>query len=58
MRVKKESEKIQVTFNKKQVELIESFKGVFGETNAEVVRSIVTNWLLEKTIQKKGRDEK
>jgi len=46
-RKKKDSVKIQPTFSKKQVELIQKFRGILGEDNAEIVRSIVINWLLE-----------
>ncbi len=49
-RVKKDSEKIQVTFNKEQIRLIKKYKGIFGEDDAEIVRHIVTNWLLEKSL--------
>ena len=55
MRSKKESIKIQVTFNKKQIELIRTFKGILGQDDAEIVRYIVTNWLLEK---KEGKNAK
>jgi len=47
-RSKKQSFKIQTTFNKSQIELIRKFKGILGEDDAEIVRYIVTNWLLEK----------
>ena len=49
MRILKESDKIQVTFNKAQLDFIDEFKGLFGDTRAEVVRYIVANWLLEKS---------
>jgi hypothetical protein len=42
------NEKIQVTFNKAQLELIDSYKGIFGNSRAEVVRYIVTHWMFEK----------
>ena len=54
MRRKKDSVKIQTTFNTEQVKLIRDFKGILGEDDAEIVRSIVTNWLLEY----KKRDKK
>lgn len=41
--------KIQVSFSDKQVELLERLKGEFGETDADVVRSIVIAWLAEKS---------
>jgi hypothetical protein len=47
-RVNVDNEKIQVTFNKSQLGLIDSFKGIFGNTRAEVVRYIVAHWLFEK----------
>jgi len=49
MGILKDSEKIQVTFNQTQLELLDNFKGIFGDTRAEVVRYIVANWLLDKT---------
>jgi len=57
-RILKDSEKIQVTFNQTQLELLDKFKGIFGDTRAEVVRYIVANWLLDKTsIDKIKKDE-
>jgi len=35
-----------------QLELIRKYKGVFGEKDTEIVRNIVTNWLLEKQERK------
>lgn len=52
-RGKKEVIKVQPTFNKKQMELIRQFKGILGEDDAEIVRYIVTNWLLEKSTKKR-----
>lgn len=49
MRILKESDKIQVTFNQTQLKLVDKFKGIFGDTRAEVVRYIVANWLLERS---------
>ena len=46
-------EKVQVTFNADQIRLISEYKGVFGLTKAEIVRSIVTNWLYEHYEKKK-----
>lgn len=47
-----EAEKVQVTFNPSQLELIDKYKGVFGSTRAEIVRHIVANWLYENEIRK------
>lgn len=41
--------KIQVSFSDKQIELLERLKGEFGETDADVVRSVVLAWLAEKS---------
>jgi len=41
--------KIQVTFSDEQLNILESFKGVFGESDAEIVRYIVMAWLAEKS---------
>ncbi|WP_175059282.1 CopG family transcriptional regulator [Thermococcus sp. 2319x1] len=42
--------RIHVTFTKKQWELIENFRGVLGQNDAEIVRNIVLSWLSEKSI--------
>ena len=43
------AKKIQVSFSDRQVELLEKLKGEFGETDADVVRTIVLAWLAEKS---------
>lgn len=43
------SKKVQVSFSDKQIELLSHFKGELGETDAEIVRSIVIAWLAEKS---------
>lgn len=43
---KKDKEKIPVTLNTEQLALIESYKGVLGNTKAEIIRNIVINWIL------------
>lgn len=48
----KDAEKVQVTFNKAQLGLLDRYKGIFGNSRAEVVRHIVANWLLEKEQKK------
>lgn len=42
------SKKVQVSFSDSQIALIDSLKGEFGETDAEVVRNIVITWFTEK----------
>ena len=37
-RLREETEKIQVTFNKSQLELIDTFMGMFGNNIVEVAR--------------------
>ncbi len=44
----KESNKIPVTFNEKQWEHIDRYRGILGETRAEVIRNIVLNWIISK----------
>ena len=44
----KRKEKIPVTFNEKQLEIIEKYHGILGNTKAEIIRNIVINWVLEK----------
>jgi hypothetical protein len=46
--IKADSDKVQVTYNKSQLDLIDNFKGIFGNSRAEIVRNIVTNWLFDK----------
>ncbi|WP_060679476.1 hypothetical protein [Virgibacillus halodenitrificans] len=41
--------KIQVSFTERQWELISQLKGEFGDTDAEIIRSIVLSWLAEKS---------
>lgn len=41
--------KIQVSFSDKQLALISELKGEFGDSESEVVRSIVVAWLAEKS---------
>ena len=42
---KKEVVKVQVTFSKKQMDIMKNYKDIFGESDAEIVRAIVMNWL-------------
>lgn len=46
-KIPEDAEKVQVTFNKAQLELIDHFKGIFGTSRPEIVRHIVTNWIFE-----------
>ena len=59
---RKENARVQVTFTKEQMELINKSKGFFGNTDAEVVRNIVVAWLAEKSIvsttMKEGKGSK
>ncbi|MBT3394864.1 CopG family transcriptional regulator [archaeon] len=45
---KKEVVKVQVTFTKKQMEIMREYQDIFGESDAEIVRAIVMNWLAVK----------
>lgn len=47
---KTKSKRIQVSFTEDQWMLIEKFKGIMGNDDAEVVRNIVLAWLAEKSI--------
>ncbi len=51
---KKEVVKVQIAFTKKQMEIIRRYKDIFGDSDAEIVRSIVTNWLISKKDSKTG----
>ncbi len=47
--------KVPVTFNQQQIQLIEKFMGIMGNTKAEIIRNIVINWLLQqKSKEAKG----
>jgi RNA-binding protein YhbY len=48
---KKEVVKVQVTFTKKQMEIMRNYQDIFGESDAEIVRAIVMNWL---SLKKEG----
>jgi len=42
--------RLQVTFTEEQWSLIERFRGVMGNEDAEIVRNIVLAWLSEKSV--------
>ena len=41
--------RVQVSFNDKQMEIIDLLKGEMGNSEAEVIRNIVLSWLSEKS---------
>jgi hypothetical protein len=41
--------RVQVTFTEEQWNLVEQFKGIMGNEDAELVRNIVLAWLAEKS---------
>ena len=43
------AKRVQVSFTEKQWELLEKFQGEFGDSDADIVRSIVIAWLSEKS---------
>ncbi len=43
---RKEVVKVQLTLTKTQIELIRNYKNIFGESDAEIVRAILINWLI------------
>ena len=45
---RKEVVKVQATFTKKQMEIMRSYRDIFGDSDAEIVRAIVMNWLVSK----------
>jgi hypothetical protein len=45
----KENKRIQVNFTQEQYNLIQKLKGELGGSDADVVRTIVINWLTEKS---------
>jgi hypothetical protein len=48
--IKPKNKRIHLTFSEEQWKLIEKFKGLMGNTDAEIVRNIVLAWLAEKSI--------
>lgn len=44
------SKKIQVSFSNRQIEVINELQGEFGDSEAEVVRTIVMIWLSEQKL--------
>ncbi|PGH39749.1 MAG: CopG family transcriptional regulator [Candidatus Nephrothrix sp. EaCA] len=44
-----EVKRIQVSFTEQQWKLLNHFKGELGESDAEVIRTIVMSWLAEKS---------
>jgi hypothetical protein len=47
---RKKVKRVQVTFTEEQWSLIEQFRGVMGNDDAEIVRNIVLAWLAEKSV--------
>jgi hypothetical protein len=46
--------RVQVTFTDEQWSLLELFRGVMGNDDAEIVRNIVLAWLSEKSAVAEG----
>ncbi|MGC8981849.1 MAG: CopG family transcriptional regulator [Minisyncoccia bacterium] len=42
--------RVQVTFTSEQWGMIKKAEGLFGNTDAEIIRNIVISWLAEKSI--------
>jgi len=42
--------RVQVTFTEKQWSLIEMFRGIMGNEDAEIIRNITLAWLAEKSV--------
>ncbi len=49
MSINKHTKRVQVSFTEKQWELIENLYGELGNSDSEVIRSIVIVWLTEKS---------
>ena len=45
------SKRVQVTFTEEQWRLIEKFRGLMGNDDAEIVRCIVLSWLAERVLK-------
>lgn len=46
----RETKRVQVTFTADQWALLEKFRGILGNDDAEIVRNITLSWLSEKSI--------
>jgi len=42
--------RVQVAFTRSQWDIVENFRGEFGEGDADIVRNIVLAWLAEKSL--------
>jgi aryl-alcohol dehydrogenase-like predicted oxidoreductase len=49
-REREKVKRVQVTFTEKQWKLLEMFRGVMGNEDAEIVRNIILAWLAEKSV--------
>ncbi len=49
MDTKPKKKRVQVAFTKSQWDLIDKFRGEFGEGDADIVRNMVLAWLSEKS---------
>ena len=45
----KHTKRVQVSFTEKQWELIQNLQGELGNSDSDIVRSIVISWLTEKS---------
>jgi hypothetical protein len=57
-----EVKRVQVSFTAQQWKLLYQFKGELGESDAEIIRTIVLSWLSEKsfitdTVKSKMKNE-
>ena len=41
--------RVQVAFTQSQWQLVDNFRGEFGDGDADIVRNIVLSWLAEKS---------
>ncbi len=46
----KHTKRVQVSFTEKQWELIQNLQGELGNSDSDIVRSIVISWLTEKSL--------
>lgn len=50
MRVSKDTKRVQVTIPQKQWDLLTKLRGEMGNSDSEIIKSILTAWLSEKSI--------
>ncbi len=48
------NKRVHVTLYKEQLEEIEKYKGLLGESDSEIIRMIIVDWLLDHKFKEAG----